>query len=65
MASKSLFFIFALDYKVNDSRSCHNKDNNSENNGCCFILIGGDRGTSQRKGVETSCEGDSQSGAKA
>ena len=63
MASKSLFFIFALDYKVNDSRSCHNKDNNSENNGCCFILVGCQRLSAQCEGVKTSRKSDRQSGA--
>lgn len=39
MASKYLFFVFALDDKVDDSRGCHNNDNNSENNGRCLVFV--------------------------
>ena len=65
MASKILFFVFALDDKVDDSRGCHNNDNYSENNGSCFVLVGGDRIASQCESVETSRKGDCQSSAEA
>lgn len=39
MASKILFFVFALDDKVDDPRGCHNNDNNCENDWRCLVFV--------------------------
>ena len=65
MASLILFFVFALDDKVDDPRGCHNNDNNCENNRRRLVFVSSHRFAAQREGVQASRESGRYSGAQA